>query len=172
MYHGGCRWGEVWLELSFLVRRCIRKIIIFQTHLTNNNPYGHRMRHTKVTLKDTEQGRSHLCGTLYPRGQQNGGTLNNTDQAHYIDCEMACGHSITLTVNHAQSNPEWHNYINSCIHIFEIRAYMECPLGQFRNENGQCQECEDGEYNAEGWAWCLPCPEGSQPNQIKTGCGE
>ena len=166
MFHGSCVWNtDVWLRLQLSSVRCIRKVIIFQTHLVS--VYKMRMDYTNVTLINTLNETSTLCGILL-----NPTTLNSTDSYHYTDCGNNCGDVVELRVNHEKDNSAYHGYLSGCIHVFDVSVYMECPLGYYRNSEGQCEHCPRGTYNSMGGSVCVFCPDGSQPNLARTACGE
>ena len=157
-YHSVCAKNtDIWLRLHFSSIRCVKKVLIFQTHLSSAGKY--RMDGTKVILSDTNTETDTLCGTL-----KISQTLNATDQLHYTDCENSCGDTILLAVNH----PNTQHY-EGCMHVYEVMAYTDCPAGHYRSSEEECVLCPLGQYG--GGSSCSWCQEGYESNPLRTNCG-
>ena len=73
---------------------------------------------TMVMVENSDTGDRNLCGSLAISND-----LTIEGQTYVIPCDLKCGNSILLEVNHG-----WGSSIEGCIHLREIQAYISAGL--------------------------------------------
>lgn len=101
--------------MAFDAVYCFSEVVIFQSHLNGN---AARMDGTMVMVENSDTGDKNLCGTLAISND-----LTIEGQTYVIPCDLKCGNSILLEVNHG-----WESSIEGCIHLREIQAYIAAGL--------------------------------------------